>query len=161
MDIEMRQFGCGWGSKWKCPLVRPYVMFVIAGTIQMAVLSNHYQVLHVVCRRLEKEPYWFWVMRTKVKVDFGRRCDCNVQSAEHWTIKWILIESFQWTLRIFSGKVTFNLSIQSKSNRCKIVTSIPQNACMGQTNALADLIFFYKKGNFCNPLPFSGLNGEK
>ena len=40
----------------------------------MQFLLNQFQTLHVSCGWWEKEPYWFWVTGSKVKVNFGTLC---------------------------------------------------------------------------------------
>ena len=74
----------------------------------MAVLSKNYQALHVVCRRFEKEPYWFWITRTKV--DFGprRRAYSTLRSS---CLNYLLmsIALFQLTFKIFPGKIISSL----------------------------------------------------
>ena len=37
-------------------------------------LPYHFQTLHVSCGWWEEEPYWFWVIWSKVKVNFGTLC---------------------------------------------------------------------------------------
>ena len=37
-------------------------------------LFNHFQTSHVGCGWWEEEPYWFWVMGSKVKVNFCTLC---------------------------------------------------------------------------------------
>ena len=41
---------------------------------RLQFLPNHFQTLHVSCGWWEKEPYWIWVMGSKVKVNFGTLC---------------------------------------------------------------------------------------
>ena len=41
---------------------------------RLQFLPNHFQTSHVSCGWWEKEPYWFWVMGSKVKVNFGTLC---------------------------------------------------------------------------------------
>ena len=38
------------------------------------LLPNHFQTSHVSCGWWEEEIYWFWVKRSKVKVNFGTLC---------------------------------------------------------------------------------------
>ena len=45
-------------------------------------LPDHFQPSPVIYRWWEEEPYWFWVMGSKVKVNFGTLC---VKPCGHYT----------------------------------------------------------------------------
>ena len=41
---------------------------------RLQFVPDHLQTSHVSCGGWEEEPYWFWVMGSKVKVNFGTLC---------------------------------------------------------------------------------------
>ena len=41
---------------------------------RLQFLPNHFQTSHAYCWWWEEEPYWFWITRSKVKVNFGNLC---------------------------------------------------------------------------------------
>ena len=58
----------GQGQLWHCVYKTLWTRY------RLQVLPNHFQTLHVSCGWWEKEPCWFWVTGSKVKVKFGTLC---------------------------------------------------------------------------------------
>ena len=64
LSHEVKSQGQLWHSVYKTLWTRYRLQF----------LPNHFQILHVSCGWWEKEPYWFWVTGSKVKVNFSILC---------------------------------------------------------------------------------------
>ena len=66
-------FMCGWVSEWMRDLLR-----LLCGHDTDWFLLVHFQTSHVFWGWWEEEPYWFLVMCSKFKVNFGALCTSHV-----------------------------------------------------------------------------------
>ena len=55
----------GQGQLWKSVYKTLWTQYRL-----LQFLPNHFQTSHVSCRSWEEEPYWFWQIGSKVKVNF-------------------------------------------------------------------------------------------
>ena len=63
-----------WVGAWVCPCVHESVCpshFALWTRYRLQFLPDHFHTSYVSCSWWEEEPYWFWVMGSRVKVKFG------------------------------------------------------------------------------------------
>ena len=63
-----------WVTGWLVEWVRGFVTLYLWTWQRLQFLRNHFQTSLVICGWWEEEPYWFWVLGSKHKVNFGTLC---------------------------------------------------------------------------------------